>query len=235
MYLRRLHTKVTPCDQYLISFVGYSIFNLKTIHDEQHTFFFAQVHDINIEPSPHQLRVSQSLAKLNVPAWYSDRPRLVHLKRNWVGNQTFQQELYWQFKMETLWQKLQVDFEILLSENEHWSYHRSSWRRKCGTQSCAVTRPTTPDNISLSSSTITLRCHMSAHSQVLLLYIFFRLSTPSQNFWQSKLLETLRKFLCFKSTHSLKVNCLGCISIRQMNFIQGVQKTLFKCFLAITL
>lgn len=34
---------------------------------------------------------------------------------------------------------------------------RSSWRRKCGTQSCAVTRPTTPDNISLSSSTVTLR------------------------------------------------------------------------------
>ena len=34
---------------------------------------------------------------------------------------------------------------------------RSSWRRKCGTQSCAVSRPTTPDNISLSSSTITLR------------------------------------------------------------------------------
>ena len=39
-----------------------------------------------------------------------------------------------------------------------FAHFRSSWRRKCGTQSCAVTRPTTPDNISLSSSTITLRC-----------------------------------------------------------------------------
>lgn len=83
------------------------------------------VHDINIEPTPHQLRVSQSLAKLNVPAWYSDRP-----SKNCTDN----------FK----WKR---------SDRSS----RSSWRRKCGTQSCAVTRPTTPDNISLSSSTITLR------------------------------------------------------------------------------
>ena len=39
------------------------------------SLFSVKVHDINIEPTPHQLRVSQSLAKLNVPAWYSDRPR----------------------------------------------------------------------------------------------------------------------------------------------------------------
>jgi len=83
------------------------------------------VHDINIEPTPHQLRVSQSLAKLNVPAWYSERPG-----KNSTDN----------FK----WKR---------SDRSS----RSSWRRKCGTQSCAVTRPTTPDNISLSSSTITLR------------------------------------------------------------------------------
>lgn len=83
------------------------------------------VHDINIEPTPHQLRVSQSLAKLNVPAWYSDRP-----SKNSNDN------LKWKRSDRS---------------------SRSSWRRKCGTQSCAVTRPTTPDNISLSSSTITLR------------------------------------------------------------------------------
>lgn len=83
------------------------------------------VHDINIEPTPHQLRVSQSLAKLNVPAWYSDRP-----SKNTPDN------LKWKRSDRS---------------------SRSSWRRKCGTQSCAVTRPTTPDNISLSSSTITLR------------------------------------------------------------------------------
>lgn len=83
------------------------------------------VHDINIDPTPHQLRVSQSLAKLNIPAWYSERPR------NVTDN-------------ASKWKK---------SERSS----RSSWRRKCGTQSCAVTRPTTPDNISLSSSTITLR------------------------------------------------------------------------------
>jgi len=83
------------------------------------------VHDINIEPTPHQLRVSQSLAKLNVPAWYSDRPGK-------TGTDNFK------------WKR---------SDRSS----RSSWRRKCGTQSCAVTRPTTPDNISLSSSTITLR------------------------------------------------------------------------------
>merc|ERR1711936_296408 len=80
------------------------------------------VHDINIEPTPHQLRVSQSLAKLNIPAWYTEK------QRN-VGDN---------FK----WKK---------------SDRSRSWRRKCGTQSCAVSRPTTPDNISLSTSTITLR------------------------------------------------------------------------------
>jgi len=83
------------------------------------------VHDINIDPTPHQLRVSQSLAKLNIPAWYSERPRNV------------------------------TDNSSKWKRSERSS--RSSWRRKCGTQSCAVTRPTTPDNISLSSSTITLR------------------------------------------------------------------------------
>ena len=45
-----------------------------------------------------------------------------------------------------------------------FAHFRSSWRRKCGTQSCAVTRPTTPDNISLSSSTITLRCPDPNHT-----------------------------------------------------------------------
>jgi len=82
------------------------------------------VQDINIEPTPHQLRVSKSLAKLNVPAWYSERPR--------TGVDNFK------------WKRPDRS-------------SRSSWRRKCGTQSCAVTRPTTPDNVSLSSSTITLR------------------------------------------------------------------------------
>jgi len=82
------------------------------------------VQDINIEPTPHQLRVSQSLAKLNIPAWYTDKQRNVGDNLKW-------------------------------KKSERGS--RSSWRRKCGTQSCAVSRPTTPDNISLSTSTITLR------------------------------------------------------------------------------
>merc|ERR1711936_425722 len=81
------------------------------------------VQDINIEPTPHQLRVSQSLAKLNIPAWYTDKQRNVGDNLKW-------------------------------KKSERGS---SSWRRKCGTQSCAVSRPTTPDNISLSTSTITLR------------------------------------------------------------------------------
>lgn len=79
------------------------------------------VHDINIEPTPHQLRVSQSLAKLNIPAWYTDKQRNVGDNLKWKKSE------------------------------------RSSWRRKCGSQSCAVSRPTTPDNISLSTSTVTLR------------------------------------------------------------------------------
>jgi len=82
------------------------------------------VQDINIEPTPHQLRVSQSLAKLNIPAWYTDKQRNVGDNLKW-------------------------------KKSERSS--RSSWRRKCGTQSCAHSRPTTPDNISLSTSTITLR------------------------------------------------------------------------------
>jgi len=81
------------------------------------------VTDINIEPTPHQLRVSQSLAKLNIPAWYTDKQRNVGDNLKW-------------------------------KKSDRGS---SSWRRKCGTQSCAVSRPTTPDNISLSTSTITLR------------------------------------------------------------------------------
>jgi len=79
------------------------------------------VTDINIEPTPHQLRVSQSLAKLNIPAWYTDKQRNVGDNLKWKKSE------------------------------------RSSWRRKCGSQSCAVSRPTTPDNISLSTSTVTLR------------------------------------------------------------------------------
>jgi len=81
------------------------------------------VQDINIEPTPHQLRVSQSLAKLNIPAWYTDKQRNVGDNLKWKKSDR----------------------------------SSSSWRRKCGTQSCAVSRPTTPDNISLSTSTITLR------------------------------------------------------------------------------
>jgi len=86
-----------------------------------------EVHDINIEPTQHQLRVSKSLAKLNIPSWYSERPRDT-----------------------PKWRKEKSS--------------RSSWRRKCGTQSCAVSRPTTPDNISMSSSTITLRHLPSSRS-----------------------------------------------------------------------
>ena len=45
-----------------------------------------------------------------------------------------------------------------VGDNLKWKKsERSSWRRKCGSQSCAVSRPTTPDNISLSTSTVTLR------------------------------------------------------------------------------
>jgi len=88
------------------------------------------VHDINIEPTPHQMRVSKSLAKLNIPSWYSDRPRSSPDTPKWRREKST----------------------------------RSSWRRKCGTQSCAVSRPTTPDNISMSSSTITLRNLSSSRS-----------------------------------------------------------------------
>ena len=61
--------------------------------------------------------------------------------------------------MEEIWPELQVRKWFLIS----WCWPLtsdlapSSWRRKCGTQSCAVSRPTTPDNISLSTSTVTLR------------------------------------------------------------------------------
>merc|ERR1711936_908972 len=41
------------------------------------------VHDINIEPTPHQLRVSQSLAKLNIPAWYTEKQRNVGDNFKW--------------------------------------------------------------------------------------------------------------------------------------------------------
>jgi len=68
-----------------------------------------------------QLKYS-SLAKLNIPAWYTDKQRNVGDNLKWKKSE-----------------------------------RGSSWRRKCGTQSCAVSRPTTPDNISLSTSTITLR------------------------------------------------------------------------------
>jgi len=88
------------------------------------------VHDINIEPTQHQMRVSKSLAKLNIPSWYSERPRSSPDTPKWRREKT----------------------------------SRSSWRRKCGTQSCAVSRPTTPDNISMSSSTITLRNMPSSRS-----------------------------------------------------------------------
>jgi len=88
------------------------------------------VHDINIEPTQHQMRVSKSLAKLNIPSWYSDRPRSSPDTPKWRKERS----------------------------------SRSSWRRKCGTQSCAVSRPTTPDNISMSSSTITLRHMPSSRS-----------------------------------------------------------------------
>jgi len=89
-----------------------------------------QVHDISIEPTQHQLRVSKSLAKLNIPSWYSDRPRTTPDRSGWRKERR----------------------------------EKSSWRRKCGTQSCAVSRPTTPDNISMSSSTITLRHVPSSRS-----------------------------------------------------------------------
>ena len=64
--------------------------------------------------------------------------------------------------MEEIRQKQQVqtddyDNDVNDVNDDDDDLVRSSWRRKCGTQSCAVSRPTTPDNISLSSSTITLR------------------------------------------------------------------------------
>ena len=60
--------------------------------------------------------------------------------------------------MEEIRQKHQVQrMIIMMMMMMLMMIFRSSWRRKCGTQSCAVSRPTTPDNISLSSSTITLR------------------------------------------------------------------------------
>ena len=71
-----------------------------------------------------------------------------------------------QLEVEAAWQELTVGqnsqtYNIpKIIRNISWNNttaSRSSWRRKCGTQSCAVTRPTTPDNVSLSSSTITLR------------------------------------------------------------------------------
>jgi len=65
--------------------------------------------------SPHQRRVSLSLAKLNIPAWYSERQPPARTQKRWRR------------------------------EKEGGR----SWRRKPGTQSCAVSRPITPDSISL--------------------------------------------------------------------------------------
>ena len=74
-----------------------------------------QVHSPCLPLSPHQRRVSVSLAKLNIPAWYSDRKPPARTQRRWRG------------------------------EKEG----RRGWRRRPGTQSCAVSRPITPDSISL--------------------------------------------------------------------------------------
>ena len=38
---------------------------------------------ISLELTPHQLRVSNSLAKLNIPSWYSDRPQSCKENQRW--------------------------------------------------------------------------------------------------------------------------------------------------------
>lgn len=45
----------------------------RILRDSTHTKY--TVTEIPLEPSPHQLRVSRSLARLNLPTWYSDRHR----------------------------------------------------------------------------------------------------------------------------------------------------------------
>lgn len=65
--------------------------------------------------SSHQRRVSLSLAKLNIPAWYSDRQPSARNPKKWRREKDA----------------------------------GKSWRRRTGTQSCAVSRPITPDSISL--------------------------------------------------------------------------------------
>jgi hypothetical protein len=41
------------------------------------------VNAISLELTPHQLRVSNSLAKLNIPSWYSDRPQSCKDNQRW--------------------------------------------------------------------------------------------------------------------------------------------------------
>jgi len=76
-----------------------------------------KVEAIALPLSPHQRRVSMSMAKLNIPAWYSERQPAIKSQRKWRR------------------------------EKEGGK----SWRRRTGTQSCAVSRPITPDSISLSN------------------------------------------------------------------------------------
>ena len=38
---------------------------------------------ISLELTPHQLRVSNSLAKLHIPSWYSDRPQSCKENQRW--------------------------------------------------------------------------------------------------------------------------------------------------------
>ena len=92
------------------------------------------------------ITLSLSSQRLSVQC-FQDRSRQLQVEAAW-------QELTVRQNSQSYLQYSKKKFEISRENN---TASRSSWRRKCGTQSCAVTRPTTPDNVSLSSSTITLR------------------------------------------------------------------------------
>ena len=80
---------------------------------------FTKAHTTYSSLSPQQRRVSLSLAKLNIPSWYSGRQQSV-------------------------------------KNNKRWRREKESgrsWKRRSGMQSCTVSRPITPDSISLSGTT----------------------------------------------------------------------------------
>jgi len=91
----------------------------RILRDSTHTKYM--VTEIPLEPSPHQLRVSRSLARLNLPTWYSDRQS-----------------------------SKQPPDRFRLRDRQKGS--SGGWRSKRGTQSAAVTRPTTPESVGVAPS-----------------------------------------------------------------------------------